>query len=266
MSTPRHAPEVLATGPLALVQDVGRPGQAAGGSAGPARPTGARSSWGPSAGPGLHRCWHRGDLGRSRGPRPGRPDAGSHWCTGPRHVDGIKVAHLAPFPLRNGQTLRLAAPHVGLRTYLSVRGGVDVPAVLGSRATDVLSGLGPDPLKVGDILQVGPPPARFPNVDVAPVRSLTNGPIGIRALLAPRADWLADPPLLSTTPWTVSSHSDRVGIRLEGRALRRHESRLRQELLSEGVVRGSIQVHPAANLCSSLSITPSLAATPSWPW
>jgi allophanate hydrolase subunit 2 len=64
----------------------------------------------------------------------------------------------------------------------------------------------------------------------------------IHALLGPRADWLADPQLLATTAWTVSSRSDRVGIRLEGRALQRHESRLGQELLSEGVVRGSIQV------------------------
>jgi biotin-dependent carboxylase-like uncharacterized protein len=162
----------------------------------------------------------------------------------PATVDGIEVAHLAPFVLYGGRTLRLSVPHVGLRTYLSLRRGVDVPAVLGSRATDVLSGRGPDPLKVGDVLQVGPPHARFPDVDVAPVRSLTNGPIGIRALLGPRADWLADPRLLSTIPWTVSSHSDRVGIRLEGRALRRHESRLGHELLSEGVVRGSIQVPP----------------------
>ncbi len=40
----------------------------------------------------------------------------------------------------------------------------------------------------------------------------------------------------------MSSRSDRVGIRLEGPALHRSESRLDQELLSEGVVRGSIQV------------------------
>jgi len=89
---------------------------------------------------------------------------------------------------------------------------------------------------------VGAPPSTFPNIDLAPVRSMTAGPIVIRALLGPRADWLADPQLLAATTWTVSSRSDRVGVRLEGRALRRHGSRLGQELLSEGVVRGSIQV------------------------
>jgi len=125
-----------------------------------------------------------------------------------------------------------------------VRGGLDVPAVLGSRSTDILAGLGPDPLQVGDMLQVGPPPGQFPNVDEAPVRSLSAEAITVRALLGPRADWLADPRQLASTQWTVSSRSDRVGVRLEGQPLQRHSSRAGQELLSEGVVRGAIQVPP----------------------
>jgi allophanate hydrolase subunit 2 len=47
----------------------------------------------------------------------------------PATVDGTEVAYFTPFVLRDGHTLRLAIPLVGLRTYLSVRGGVDVPAV-----------------------------------------------------------------------------------------------------------------------------------------
>jgi biotin-dependent carboxylase-like uncharacterized protein len=135
-------------------------------------------------------------------------------------------------------------PPVGLRTYLSVRGGIEVPAVLGSRATDMLSGVGPAPLKVADVLPVGPSTSTFTDVDVAPVRSTRYGPIAIRALPGPRADWVADVNLLAAQPWRVSTRSDRVGIRLEGPTLHRSESRLGQELLSEGVVRGSIQVPP----------------------
>jgi biotin-dependent carboxylase-like uncharacterized protein len=156
----------------------------------------------------------------------------------------MPVAHLASFLLRHGQTMQLAAPHAGLRTYLSVRGGVDVAPVLGSRATDLLSGLGPSPLKVGDLLPVGPTPSTFPNLDAVPLKPLTNGPIPVGALLGPRADWLADPDQLAAGPWMVSSRSDRVGIRLEGPALHRHQSHFGQELLSEGVVRGAIQVPP----------------------
>ncbi len=248
MSISRHALEVLATGPLALIQDLGRPGHAAvgvGRSGAADRHSfqlGARLLAQDYAAAAIEVTF--GGLAiRAHGDvllaLTGAP--------APAAIDGTQVAHLAPFVLGDGFILRLAIPPVGLRTYLSVRGGVDVPAVLGSRATDVLSGLGPAPLKVGDVLPVGASPAAFPNVDIAPVRSMTNGPISIRALQGPRADWLADARLLEATPWTVSSRSDRVGIRLEGQALHRHESRIDQELLSEGVVRGSIQVPPGGH-------------------
>ncbi len=245
MSIPRITLEVLATGPLALIQDLGRPGFA---SMGVSRSGAAdRASFRLGARL-LAQDYTAAGIEVTFGGLALRAHGDVMLAlTGapaPATDDGIGVAHLTSFFLRDGHTLRLAPPRVGLRTYLSVRGGVDVPAVLGSRATDVLSGLGPAPLKVGDVLPVGPRPATLPNVDVAPVRSMTNGPIAIRALLGPRADWLAEPRLLAATVWTVSSRSDRVGIRLEGHALHRHESRLGQELLSEGVVRGSIQVPP----------------------
>src|SRR4029450_5784207 len=64
------------------------------------------------------------------------------------------------------------------------------------------------------------------------------------AMPGPRDDGLADIASLSATTWTTSSQSDRVGIRLEGEPLQRHSSRMGQELPSEGVVRGSIQVPP----------------------
>jgi biotin-dependent carboxylase-like uncharacterized protein len=238
-----RALEVLETGPLALIQDLGRPGLAALGV--------------PRSGAADRRSFQLGArllaqsyaaaaievtfgglavraLGNVMMALTGAPLSAT--------VEGTEVAPLAPFVLPDGRTLRLAAPSAGLRTYLAVRGGVDVPPVLGSRATDVLSGLGPAPLRVGDVLPVGDPPSTFPNLDVAPVGSMTTKPLALRALLGPRADWLADPQRLAATTWTVSSRSDRVGIRLEGPRLDRHPSRVGQELLSEGVVRGSIQV------------------------
>ena len=69
-------------------------------------------------------------------------------CAGPS-------PHAAPILLRRGQELRLGAPAAGLRTYLAVRGGLAVPAVLGSRSTDLLSGLGPPVVAAGDELPVG---------------------------------------------------------------------------------------------------------------
>jgi allophanate hydrolase subunit 2 len=125
-----------------------------------------------------------------------------------------------------------------------VRGGVEVPAVLGSRATDTLSGIGPPPVQAGDLLPVGPPPRAFPVVDHAPAPRPTVETLVLHALAGPREDWLAEPAALTAGTWSVSSRSDRVGIRLEGPALRRHPEREGQELPSEGVVRGAIQVPP----------------------
>ena len=73
----------------------------------------------------------------------------------PVRVDGRAAPFDAPLTLAAGQVLELGMPPVGLRTYLAVRGGVDVPVVLGSRSTDTLSGLGPAPLQPGDRLPVG---------------------------------------------------------------------------------------------------------------
>ena len=257
MSNTARALEVLETGPLALVQDLGRPGLAA---MGVGRSGAAdRSAFRLGArllAQGYDAAAIEVTLGGLAVRAHGDLLLALTGAVAPARVNGTEMAHVASFLVRDGQVLRLAVPKAGLRTYLSVRGGVDVPAVLGSRATDVLSRLGPAPLKVGDVLPVGPPPSTFPNVDLAPVRPMTNGPIAIRALLGPRADWLADPQLLAATTWTVSSRSDRVGIRLEGTALQRHETRLGQELLSEGVVRGAIQVPPGGEPVLFLSDHP----------
>ena len=245
MTAVRPSLEVLATGPLALIQDLGRPGLAA---VGVGRSGAAdRASFRLGA-----RLLAQDDtaaaievtFGGLEVRAQGTVMLALTGAPAPALVGRFRVAHLSPFVLHSGDVLRLDVPTAGLRSYLSVRGGIDVPAVLGSRSTDVLSGLGPAPLRAGDVLAVGPAPAAFPDVDVAPLRPLTNDPIAVRAEWGPRADWLAEPDLLGTTTWTVSSRSDRVGIRLEGTALRHHPSRQDQELPSEGVVRGAVQVPP----------------------
>jgi allophanate hydrolase subunit 2 len=71
---------------------------------------------------------------------------------------------------------------------------------------------------------------------------LSDDILVLHALRGPRDDWLADMDALVSTEWTVSSHSDRVGIRLTGEPLQYHAKRIDQELPSEGVVPGAIQV------------------------
>lgn len=154
-----------------------------------------------------------------------------------------------PFALAAGATLRLGAPTSGLRTYVAVAGGgLAVEAVLGSRSTDLLAGLGPPPLAAGDVLPVGDPtlsarrasvPAAADSLAVRPPAS----PALLRALPGPRYDWFtaAAHGTLGQDTYLVSSKSDRTGLRLVGPPLARATS---IELPSEGMVRGAIQVPP----------------------
>lgn len=161
--------------------------------------------------------------------------------TGARCPD---VPHDAVFTLRRGTRLRLSAPVSGLRTYVAVRGGIEVPRVLDSRSTDIMAGLGPKVLEAGDVLPVGASPAAFPNVDLAPVVDPEAGEVTVRAVVGPREDWLTERgwSALLGESYEVTSESNRVGIRLEGRELERARN---GELASEGMARGAIQVPPS---------------------
>jgi biotin-dependent carboxylase-like uncharacterized protein len=233
---------VLATGPLALVEDLGRPGLAASGvpRSGAADRRALRLANRLVANPvdaaGIEVLF--GGLVVRAGALLTVALAGA---PAPAAIDGTPVGHHAVLTLRAGQVLRLSTPPTGLRTYLAVRGGVAVDPVLGSRSTDVLSGLGPERLAPGTVLPVGPEPDAAPLIDVAPVAVPPGGVVTLRAVPGPRADFLADPAALAHRTWTASSRSDRVGMRLEGGRLERAGA---EELPSEGIVRGAIQVPP----------------------
>ena len=158
--------------------------------------------------------------------------------------------------------LRLGRPRSGLRTYLSVRGGIDVSPVLGSRSTDTLSGLGPRALRRGDLLPLGSAPQAFPGLDQAPLDPPPGGLLVLPALSGPRADWLSDPADLVAGRWTVSPRSDRVGVRLEGEPLAWHPAKRCAELASEGVVRGAVQVPPGGQPLLFLADHPTTGGYP----
>jgi biotin-dependent carboxylase-like uncharacterized protein len=235
-----RAVEVLAVGPLALVEDLGRPGLAATGvgRSGAADRAALRLAnrlvANPEGAAGIEVTF--GGLALRATARLTVALAGA---PAPADVDGTPVGHHALVDLRPGQVLRLGVPATGLRSYLAVRGGVDVDPVLGSRSTDVLAELGPARLAVGQVLPIGPEPAELPLVDVAPVAGPPGGVVTLRAVRGPRADRVADLSVLASTAWTASSRSDRVGMRLEGGKLDWAHG---GEIPSEGMVRGSVQV------------------------
>jgi biotin-dependent carboxylase-like uncharacterized protein len=238
----RRALEVVAVGALALVEDLGRPGHGASGV--------GRSGAADRAALTLANRLVANDEGAAAvevvfGGLAVRTTSlltvALAGAAAPATVDGMPVGHHAVVDLRPGQVLRLGMPPTGLRTYLAVRGGIDVAPVLGSRSTDTLSGLGPPPLQTGDELPVGPEPTELPLIDVAPVCPPPGDTVVLHAVLGPRVDFVADPAELTRTTWTGSSRSDRVGMRLEGGRLRRADD---TEVPSEGMVRGAIQVPP----------------------
>lgn len=154
-------------------------------------------------------------------------------------LEGINAALHVPA----GTPVRLGMPRAGLRSYLAVAGGFDGLALFGSRSTDVLSGLGPDPLSDGDSLPVGvPDPAEAPaewidHAAVAPIAQVVEA----RILPGPRLDWFTDDALaaLRSQAYTVGARSNRIGVRLEGPELERS---MAGELTSEGIICGAIQV------------------------
>ncbi|UGT52609.1 biotin-dependent carboxyltransferase family protein [Nocardia asteroides] len=162
----------------------------------------------------------------------------------PATVDGTPVGHASVLELAEGQVLRLGYATSGLRSYVAVRGGIDVPMVLGSRSRDTMSGIGPEPLRAGSQLPVGPSPRTLPTVEFAPV-PVPPELLTVRAMPGPRAEWFADPAELFRGSWSVSPDTDRIGARLdraEGAPLVRSITR---ELPAEGVALGSVQVPPS---------------------
>lgn len=142
--------------------------------------------------------------------------------------------------LAPGDLLRLGTATHGLRAYVAFAGGLEAEAVLGSRSTDTLAGLGPPPLVAGQVLRVAagsgvagstPPPAPLPDREVT-----------LALLPGPRAEWLdaAAWRSLETGVWRVGPASNRTALRLEGPALPVDSLAIDPEPL----VRGAVQVPP----------------------
>jgi antagonist of KipI len=150
--------------------------------------------------------------------------------------------------------LKIGAPKVGCRSWLSISGGIDVEPVLGSRSTDLRASFGGFE---GRALRDG---------DALPLDMWPGSPTpatGISSWTAPH-DWVSpakpDPTLrfIRGVDWSrfndvtiqrfteqefaVSSDSDRMGVRLEGPELKRVD---KSDLISEAVGPGTIQVPPS---------------------
>ncbi|WP_368496085.1 biotin-dependent carboxyltransferase family protein [Herbiconiux sp. A18JL235] len=264
--------EVLATGPFALVQDRGRAGHAhlgvtGSGAADRAAAAAANRLVGNlpdaaviemvSGGLSL-RVTGTVLLATAGAPGTVRVDRGSVPQTAPR-LTGRRVRIPVQYPVGwsvtafAGDVVTVLPPERGLRSYLAVRGGVAVERVLGSRSTDVLSGLGPAPLAPGDRLPLGDENGAWPAADFIPPALPRDGAsaASLHIVRGPRDDWFGDDGWrrLLEQPWVVGVESNRVGVRLEGAHPLEREVLWREvELPSEGMVAGAVQVPPGGEL------------------
>ncbi|MEO8284124.1 MAG: 5-oxoprolinase/urea amidolyase family protein [Pseudarthrobacter sp.] len=167
---------------------------------------------------------------------------------GPEDSDQSQQVREVPmataFALLDGEILTLGPPEHGFRSYLAIRGGAEADAVLGSRSTDTMSGIGPAPLAAGRLLAAGA--ATSSNVVGNPELQPDFPDTGVTVLdivPGPREDWFDADALesLCAQDWLVTPRSNRVGMRLDGEPLRRSRE---GELASEGTVAGALQIPP----------------------
>ncbi|WP_330292435.1 biotin-dependent carboxyltransferase family protein [Streptomyces sp. NBC_00576] len=160
----------------------------------------------------------------------------------PVTVDGRPVAWGAAVHVPAGALLDIGTALSGVRGYVAVSGGVAVEPVLGSRSTDLLSGLGPPPLTDGAVLPLGHAIGAHARVDVVP-QPAPPAELVLRVTVGPRDDWFTPAALraFTTSTYRVSSASNRIGLRTEGPPL---ERAFGGELPSEGMVLGAVQVPP----------------------
>ena len=235
---------VLEPGPLALVEDLGRPGLAhlgvpASGALDRGAAKLANRLVGNPDGDAVVEItmggFRRGSPAARPGPRsrgrggasPSTGDASS--CT-PRSVP------------RAVRCSKIGAAERGIRYLLAVRGGVLEPPALGSRSRDTLSGIGPVPLEAGREFTIGgEPAASVPLLDQEAAFPPPAGPVTLALLpgaaceLVHRSGARGD----LRRAWRLSEQADRIGARLVGPPLVR---RIAGELTSEATVPGSMQV------------------------
>ena len=145
---------------------------------------------------------------------------------------------------KSGDVLSIKGAKQGLRCYLAVAGGFDVPLFMGSASTNLkinVGGFNGRKLKAGDILKIGKAD-KIKNIEKRELPENTyNNIVKVRVVLGPQNDMFSKNDLLlfSNQQYTVTSDLDRMGIRLWGIALRGKE---KLEIISDAITFGSIQI------------------------
>ena len=188
-------------------------------------------------------------------------------CTGAdmdAHIDGRPMPAGEPVVAREGAVIRCGQTRGGLRSYLAVAGGLDVPVVLGSRSTCLPGGFGGfagRTLTAGDRVAMGrvsgagpagggpslPRPARAASSLMAASR-MAGEPVRLRVLPGPQREAVGESHLarLLSETFQVSPQLNRVACRLHGRPVSVPVPF--HEMVPVGTVPGAVQVTPSGDL------------------
>ncbi len=149
-----------------------------------------------------------------------------------------------------GSVLTFGRRNSGVRAYLAISGGIDVPLVMGSRSTYLLGKFGGfegRPLKAGDSLPLIKS-GMIPKVQVGKIfpkefRPLYRKDPLLRVVPGPFEEFFSDEGIQAffSETYFITPHSDRMGYRLQGAAITRKK---KEELITCGLANGTIQVPP----------------------
>ncbi|MDD6729271.1 MAG: biotin-dependent carboxyltransferase family protein [Eubacteriales bacterium] len=164
-------------------------------------------------------------------------------------LNGEPVKMNKLYKVNSGDILKLGFAVSGLRTYLAISGGIECPEFLGSRSTNIkciVGGYYGRKLQRGDILQIGSKRGHIYNPNYAEVPySPPSQSVTVRAVAGPQYDMFDEKGKNAfwNTPFKTTVQSDRMGIRLMGAEL---TAKGTTDIISDAIVKGSVQV--SANL------------------
>lgn len=146
--------------------------------------------------------------------------------------------------VKAGDRLALGAAKTGCRAYIAFAGGLDVPQVMGSRATALQNKVGGyqgRKLAKGDAVGFRAPNPSLPLPRTTPVPAPAGKEVTIRVVLGPQDDAFTEEGVKTflSQPYAVSKDFDRMGCRLEGPVI---QHKTDGNIISDGMVTGAIQV------------------------
>ncbi len=163
-------------------------------------------------------------------------------------IDGKTIPRWESIPVPDGAEIAFAkTSSCGLRAYLCVAGGINVPAVFGSRSTDLtghFGGADGRPLRAGDTLPLGapiiPPGPRLRAASALECSKDARNVV-LRCTLGPQEARFTQKGIdaFLGSQYTVSAKADRMGVRLIGDAV---ELTNGADMISEGIAPGAVQV------------------------